>query len=122
MGFQLLYCTKYRNFTYFPGVKILWKRHSAFPLNFHIRKLGENTVFYAVCAVMESTFSRLFHCVKTCRFSELFWSAFFLIRTEEEVTRRCFVEKVFYETSIKNTYHDVLYSKVVLQACNFTKK
>ena len=39
---------KYRNFTYFQGVKILWKSTIAFSRNFHITKLDEMTVFYAV--------------------------------------------------------------------------
>ena len=41
MRFQesLIYCVKYRNFTWFPGVKTV---------PFHTRKLGEITVFYVV--------------------------------------------------------------------------
>ena len=54
---------KYRNFTLFPGVEISWKhtvsaefrairpklcRNSAFPQNFHTRKLGEITGFFGV--------------------------------------------------------------------------
>ena len=61
--FMSHHCVKYRNFTQFPGVEILWKgtvsewfranhpklcRNCAFPQNFHTRKLGEITVFYAV--------------------------------------------------------------------------
>ena len=58
-----LHCVNYCNFTWFPGLEILWKgvvsaefraNHSklcgscAFPRNFHTRKLGEITAFYAV--------------------------------------------------------------------------
>ena len=46
---------KYRNFTKFPGVEILWKANFPklcgncfFPQNFGTRKLGEITVFFAV--------------------------------------------------------------------------
>ena len=46
---------KYRNFTWFPGVEILQKSktarnyvETAFPKNFHTRKSGEITVFFAV--------------------------------------------------------------------------
>ena len=49
---------KYRNFTEFPGVEILWKGtvlihqklcgNCAFLQNFHTRKLGEIAVFFAV--------------------------------------------------------------------------
>ena len=59
-----MHYVKYCNFIYFPGMEILWKGivsamqklcfstefsgNYAFPQNFHIRKLGEITVFYAV--------------------------------------------------------------------------
>ena len=54
---------KHRDFTYFPSVEILWKGtvstdiranrsklcgNSVFSQNFHTRKLGESTLFYAV--------------------------------------------------------------------------
>ena len=56
------HCIKYRNFTLFLGMEILWKgtvsavsrdspklcENCAFPQNFHTSKLGEITVFYAV--------------------------------------------------------------------------
>ena len=57
------HCVKYLNFTYLCGVEILWKRkvsaefqvlnsklcgNCAFPINFHTRKLGAISVFYAV--------------------------------------------------------------------------
>ena len=57
------HCAKCRNFTYFPGVEILrdgavyvqfWAirpklcGNCAFPQNFHTKKLGEITAFYAV--------------------------------------------------------------------------
>ena len=59
---QFKNCVKCRRFTQFPGVEILWKDtvseyyancpklcgNCAFPQNFHTRKLGEITVFYAV--------------------------------------------------------------------------
>ena len=59
----VLYYAKYPNFTKFPGVEILRKGtvttefrairpklcgNCAFPQNFHTRKLGEITVFYAM--------------------------------------------------------------------------
>ena len=58
-----VHCVKYRNFTQFRGVEILWKgtvsrqfrvnrpklsRNCVFPQNFHTRNLGKITVFYAV--------------------------------------------------------------------------
>ena len=57
------HCGKYRNFTKFPDVEILWKGkvsaqfrvirsklcgNYAFSQNFHTRKLGEITVFFVV--------------------------------------------------------------------------
>ena len=56
-------CKKYRDFIWFLGVEILWKgtvstlfwatgpkrcRNCAFPQNFHTRKSGKITVFFAV--------------------------------------------------------------------------
>ena len=58
-----IHCVKYRNFTCFPGVVILWKHFvstgfrairpklcgsCAFPKNLSTRKIGEITVFHAV--------------------------------------------------------------------------
>ena len=53
---------KYYNFTLFPGVEILLKRtvfaefranrpETAFPQNFHTRKLGGILVFYAMVVI-----------------------------------------------------------------------
>ena len=51
------HCIKYRYFSLFPGVKILWKctvsaefraNRFKFPQNFHTKKSGEIKVFYAV--------------------------------------------------------------------------
>ena len=39
------HCVKYRNFTYFPGVEILWKDSFA---KFRQQEIGEITLFYAV--------------------------------------------------------------------------
>ena len=51
-----IHCEKYRNFTWFPGVEILRKgtvsANCAFPQNFHTRKSGEITVFFAVIATL----------------------------------------------------------------------
>ena len=54
-----LHCEKYRNFTWFPGVEILRKLcdrpklcgNCAFPRNFHTRKSGEISVFFAVLRI-----------------------------------------------------------------------
>ena len=61
--FYKLHFKKYRYFTLFPGLEILWKLtvsaefrmncpklcgNCAFPQNFHTRKLGKISVFYAV--------------------------------------------------------------------------
>ena len=63
-----IHCAKCRNFTWFPGVEILWKGtvssypklcgNCAFPQNFYTRKLGEITAFYAV---LISTWSYFFN-------------------------------------------------------------
>ena len=39
-------CVKYRNFTYFPRVQVLWKRTVETVPNFHTKKLGEITAFF----------------------------------------------------------------------------
>ena len=61
----------YRNFTEFPGVEILRKGtvsaefwvilpklcgNFAFPQNFHIRKIGEITAFYAIIYINKQKF------------------------------------------------------------------
>ena len=54
---SVAHCEKYRHFTQFPSVEILWKgavsaecraNRCVFPQNFHARKLGEITVFYTM--------------------------------------------------------------------------
>ena len=60
------HCVKYRNFTQFPDLEILWKGtvstklrvnhpklcgNFAFPQNFHARKLSRVTVFHAVFSI-----------------------------------------------------------------------
>ena len=60
---QMMHCIKYRNFTSFPGVKILWKytvtaefreNHSkhcescTIQQDFHTMKFGENLAFHAL--------------------------------------------------------------------------
>ena len=48
-----MHCVKHQNFTKFLSVEILWKlcRSCAFFQNFHTRKLGEISVFYAVMII-----------------------------------------------------------------------
>ena len=68
---SLIDCGKYRNFTWFSDVEILWKSivsaefrenhpklcgNCAFPQNFHPRKLGAITTFYAVIVFLYETF------------------------------------------------------------------
>ena len=68
----ICHCIKYRNFTWFPGIEILWngsfrivsgdspenwpdsRGNCAFPQTFHTRKLGEITVFYVACHAVQS--------------------------------------------------------------------
>ena len=64
---------KYRNFTYFQGVKILWKSTIAFSRNFHITKLDEMTVFYAVPEI-RVLMERRDSTPTTLRFSYSFYS------------------------------------------------
>ena len=87
----ILHCAKYRKFTQFSDVEILWKRtvseqfranhpklcgNCAFPQNFHASKSGEITVFYAVLILIffsenDQLFnpSCLYHCEKYRNFT-----------------------------------------------------
>ena len=86
--YRIVHCLKYRTFTKFPGVEILWKRtvsaefpkicpkfcrSSAFPQNFHTRKLGEILVIYAVVVVFLTSADK--------SHSGLQWSLYLLLVT-----------------------------------------
>ena len=76
---DMLHCIKYRNFTLFFGVEILWKDiairpklcgNCAFPQNLRTRILGETTVFYAVLASVSGCLWAFVQCHQKSMFGQ----------------------------------------------------